>query len=274
MKLGLVQMQVSQEKDININKACQMIKKASSEGADMIVLPEMFNCPYDNKYFRKYAEDASGKTLSNMKKAALDNGVYLVAGSIPELDKDKVFNTSFVIDPKGEIIAKHRKMHLFDIDIEDGIRFMESETLTPGSDITVFNTPFGIVGLAICYDMRFPELMRLMALKGAELIVIPAAFNRVTGPAHWELTARARALDNQVYFAAVSPAVDWNASYHAYGHTIFVDPWGSVKQKLDDGEGLLICEMDKNFIQKVRNELPLIKHRRSDIYEIELGEGR
>ncbi|MBK5251037.1 MAG: carbon-nitrogen hydrolase family protein [Peptostreptococcaceae bacterium] len=269
MKLGLVQMNVTEDKNANIDKACEMIKKASIEGADMIVLPEMFNCPYDNKYFRKYAEDASGKTIKEMSKAAIENGVYIVAGSIPEIEEGNVFNTSFVLNPKGEIVAKHRKMHLFDIDIEGGIRFKESETLTPGRDVTVFETPFGIVGLAICYDMRFPELMRLMALKGAELIVVPAAFNRITGSAHWEMTAKARALDNQVYFAAVSPAVDWNASYHAYGHTIFVDPWGRVKQQLDDKEGLLICEMEKDLIEKVRNELPLMKHRRTDLYEID-----
>ena len=268
MKLGLIQMKVSEDKVANIEKACQMIEKACEMGADMAVLPEMFNCPYDNKYFREYAEDSSGITIESIRKIAVEKGIYVVAGSIPEMDGNEVYNTAFVLDPKGEIIARHRKMHLFDIDVKDGIRFFESETLSPGEDVAVFETPFGKVGLAICYDMRFPELMRLIALKGAKLIVIPAAFNRTTGPAHWKMTAKTRALDNQVYFAAVSPAVDWNATYNAYGHTIFVDPWGRVVDELDDGEGLLICELENELIEKVRKELPLMKHRRTDLYEI------
>jgi len=268
MKLGLIQMKVSEDKVANIEKACQMIEKACEMGADMAVLPEMFNCPYDNKYFREYAEDSSGITIESIRKIAVEKGIYVVAGSIPEMDGNEVYNTAFVLDPKGEIIARHRKMHLFDIDVKDGIRFFESETLSPGEDVAVFETPFGKVGLAICYDMRFPELMRLLALKGANLIVIPAAFNRTTGPAHWKMTAKTRALDNQVYFAAVSPAVDWNATYNAYGHTIFVDPWGRVVDELDDGEGLLVCELENELIEKVRKELPLMKHRRTDLYEI------
>ncbi len=268
MKLGLVQMRVSLDKRANIEKACQMIEKACGRGADIVILPEMFNCPYDNKYFREYAEDSSGLTIESIKKIAIEQSIYIVAGSIPEIDGEDVYNTSFVLNPKGEIIARHRKMHLFDIDIKDGIRFFESETLSPGQDVTVFETPFGKIGLAICYDMRFPELMRLLALKGAGLIVIPAAFNRITGTAHWEMTAKSRALDNQVYFAAVSPAVDWNASYHAFGHTIFVDPWGRVLDELGDEEGLLMCEVENDLIEKVRNELPLMKHRRTDLYGI------
>ncbi len=268
MRLGLVQMKVSDDKAANIEKACQMIEKVCSMGADIAVLPEMFNCPYDNKYFRKYAEDSSGITIESIKNIAVEKGIYIVAGSIPEIDGNNVYNTSFVLDPKGEIVARHRKMHLFDIDVKGGISFFESDTLSAGENLTVFETPFGKIGLAICYDMRFPELMRLLALKGANVIVIPAAFNRTTGPDHWQMTAKARALDNQVYLAAVSPAVDWDATYHAYGHTIFVDPWGRVVDELDDVEGLMMCEIEKDLIEKVRNELPLMKHRRKDLYEI------
>ncbi len=268
MKLGLIQMKVSVDKTANIEKAREMIEKVCDMGADIAVLPEMFNCPYDNKYFREYAEDSSGVTIEAMKEIAKEKEIFVIAGSIPETDGEDVYNTSFVLDPKGEIIARHRKMHLFDIDVEGGIRFFESETLSSGKNVTVFETPFGKVGLAICYDMRFPELMRLMALKGARLIVIPAAFNRTTGPAHWQMTAKSRALDNQVYFAAVSPAVDWNASYNAYGHTIFVDPWGRAVNELGDEEGLLMCEFEDDLVEKVRKELPLMQHRRTDLYDI------
>lgn len=272
MKLGLIQMKVVEDKKTNISKAVKMIEEASEQGADMAVLPEMFNCPYDNKYFRSYAENEQGQTIEAMKHAARTLGMYIVAGSIPEIDGADVYNTSFVLDPEGKTVAKHRKMHLFDIDVKGGIRFFESDTLRPGKEATVFETPYGKIGVAICYDMRFPELMRIMALEGAGLIVVPAAFNRVTGPAHWEITARVRALDNQVYFAAVSPAVNLEASYHAYGHTVFVDPWGRVKQQLGEEEGLLMCECDHALVEKTRNELPLLKHRRTDIYKFSIDD--
>lgn len=269
MKLGLVQMKVVDDKGTNIEKALEMIDRAAEGGAELVVLPEMFNCPYDNRFFGSYAEEgASGETLSALRRAAREKRLHIVAGSIPERDGTALFNTAHVVDPQGKILAKHRKMHLFDIDVKDGIRFFESETLSPGRSVTVFDTPACKVGVAVCYDMRFPELMRLMAMEGAELIVVPAAFNQVTGPAHWRLTARARALDNQVYFAAVSPALNREASYHAYGHTLFVNPWGVVVEELGEEEGLILCDWEKTLVEKTRDELPLLKHRRTDLYGI------
>ncbi|MPM78168.1 Deaminated glutathione amidase [bioreactor metagenome] len=203
-----------------------------------------------------------------MSKSARENGIYVVAGTMPELVGDKIYNTSYVFDRNGEKIAKHRKMHLFDIDIEGGQRFKESDTLSPGQEVTVFETEFCKIGLAVCYDIRFPELSRLMAMEGAEAIIIPGAFNMTTGPAHWELHFRARALDNQVYTIGVSPARDMEASYHSYGNSIAASPWGNVLCRMDEKEGYVIQEIDTDYVKKIRNELPLLKHRRADVYEL------
>ncbi|HHZ00373.1 MAG TPA: carbon-nitrogen hydrolase family protein [Tissierellia bacterium] len=267
-KVALIQSKVSMDKQKNIENAVDFIKLVSNEGADLAVFPEMFNCPYDTSYFREYGEEEGGYCFEKMREAAREAGIYVVAGSMPELDGDHVYNTSYVFDRKGEKIAKHRKMHLFDIDVKGGQYFKESDVLSPGNKVTVFNTEFCKIGLAICYDIRFPELSRLMVLEGAEVLVYPAAFNMTTGPAHWELTFRGRALDNQVYTIGVAPARDMESSYHSFGNSIIVSPWGKVVNKMDEKEGYLVEEIDLDYVKKVRNELPLIKHLRKDIYEL------
>lgn len=181
--------------------------------------------------------------------------------------EEKVYNTSFSFDREGNLIGKHRKVHLFDIDVKGGIRFMESDTLTPGQDVTIIDTEYCKIGVAICYDVRFPELSRKMALEGAKVIVLPAAFNLTTGPAHWDLTMRARALDNQVYFAAVSPARDMEGPYQAYGSSCIVTPWGEFSGKADEKETIVYGEIDLDYVDSVRDQLPLLKHRREEIYK-------
>lgn len=268
-KLAICQMNIVDDKNLNISKAVDMIKTSSKNMADLVILPEMFNCPYDNSKFKEYAEERDdSKTLKAISKAAGNCAVYVVAGSIPESDADKLYNTSFIFNRNGDIIGFHRKMHLFDIDIPEKIVFMESETLSSGKHITVVDTEFCKVGVAICYDMRFPELLRLMALKGAELIVVPGAFNMTTGPAHWETLIRTRAMDNQVYMATASPARDYNASYVAYGNSMVVDPWGDVLIRAEENEEIIYAHIDLSRVKEVREELPLLKNRRTDIYEI------
>jgi omega-amidase len=268
-KLAVCQMEVADNKNENIQRAVEMIKKAAQNHASIAVLPEMFNCPYDNSKFAEYAESSrDGKTLKAISKIAVESGMYIVAGSIPELDEGKVYNSSFIFDPKGEIIGRHRKIHLFDIQIPGKISFKESSVLAPGDRITVAETEFCKIGVAVCYDMRFPELMRLMALKGAKLIVVPAAFNMVTGPAHWEPLVRIRAVDNQVYMAVASPAQSDKASYKAYGNSMIVEPWGSILSRADYGEEIIYADIDLKQVDKIRSELPLLEHRRTDVYEI------
>jgi omega-amidase len=159
-------------------------------------------------------------------------------------------------------------MHLFDVDIPGGVSFQESAIVSPGNQITVFDTQYGRMGVAICYDMRFPELMRLMVLEGAEIIVVPAAFNTTTGPAHWHETIKMRAVDNQVYFAAASPARNMDSTYHAYGFSSIVDPWGTVLASADETETMISAPIDPARQEAVRQQLPLLKHRREDVYEL------
>lgn len=265
-KIGLCQMKGSFDKKESMDIAERFIREAALNGAQVVSLPEMWNCPYSNDYFREYAEPADGETVRFMSQLASELGIYLIGGTIPELDGDKVYNTSFSFGKNGELIGRHRKVHLFDIDVKGGIRFMESETLTAGEDMTILDTEFGKIGVAICYDVRFPEWHRKMALAGAKLIVLPAAFNMTTGPVHWDLTMRARALDNQVYFAANSPARDEEGPYVAYGNSCISDPWGNFVAHADEKECILYGDIDFDYVEDIRKQLPLLKHRREDLY--------
>jgi len=268
---ALCQMKVMAEKAANISKALEMTDEAAANGAEIMILPEMFNCPYDIRLFSKYAETENrGETIAALIEKARDLGVYIVGGSIPEADNGHIYNTCYIIGRDGQVIGKHRKVHLFDIDIKGKITFRESEVLSAGDSFTVVDTDLCRIGIGICYDMRFPELSGIMTVKGAELLIFPGAFNMVTGPAHWELLIRARALDNQSFVAAVSPARDSNASYKAYGCSAVADPWGEVIAMAGTGEEIIYAEIDGGKLDRIRRELPLLKHRRGDIYRCEL----
>lgn len=267
-KIALCQMLGSMDKEESKSKAERMVAEAAGNGAQIVVLPEMWNTPYSNDYFRKYAEPADGPTVQFMSQLAEKYAIYLVGGSIAELDDNKVYNTSFSFDRTGELIGRHRKVHLFDIDVEGGIRFMESDTLTPGNSTTVIETEYCKIGIAICYDVRFPEMSRNMALDGAKLIILPAAFNMTTGPAHWDLTMRARALDNQVYFAACAPARDMDGVYQSYGNSCIVSPWGDFVAHTDEKESIVYGDIDTERVDAVRQQLPLLQHRRKELYRL------
>jgi predicted amidohydrolase len=267
-KLALCQMQVVEDKNDNVAHALDMIKKAAQK-ADIIILPEMWNCPYQTELFPLYAEQMDNSpTLNAISNAAKREGTYILAGSIPEKYEGKTYNSSFFINPEGEIIGVHRKIHLFDIDVPDAISFKESLTLAAGNKVTVVDTELGKIGICICYDIRFPELLRLMALEGAELIVVPGAFNMTTGPAHWKSLIKVRAVDNQVYVAAASPARDENASYVAYGHSMVADPWGNILNEAGTGEEIIYTQINLPEIKKIRKELPLLENRRTDLYQL------
>ena len=265
-KLGLCQMAGTMDKDETRAIADKFVREAAENGAQVISLPEMWDCPYSNDYFRDYAEPADGPTVEFMSRLAEELKVYLIGGSISELDGDRVYNTSFSFDPSGRIIGRHRKVHLFDIDVEGGIRFMESDTLTAGNELTVVDTEFCKIGVAICYDIRFPEWFRKMALAGAQLIVLPAAFNMTTGPAHWDLSIRARALDNQVYMAANAPARVEDGVYVSYGNSCIASPWGDFIAHADEKPQIIYGDIDLDRVAAVREQLPLLKHRRPELY--------
>ncbi len=268
MRTALIQMPVTADKEANLSRACKDLREAKARGADIGVLPEMFCCPYDNRCFRAYGEEEGGPAQRTLSALAAELGMYIVAGSLPELEEGRVYNTSYVYDRHGLQLARHRKAHLFDIDVKGGQRFRESDVLSPGNEITTFETEFGTMGLCICFDLRFEELARCMCLRGAKCLFVPAAFNMTTGPAHWELLFRQRAVDNQCFTVGVSPARDERASYIAYGNSIAADPWGTVLCRAGAGAEILYADLDLNRLESVREQLPLLSARREDLYTL------
>jgi omega-amidase len=270
IKVANIQMNVSDDKMESFKAAEKYLEVVSKENVDLVLLPEMFNCPYQTSRFPVLAEKEGESSWQKCSLLAKKYNIYLAAGSMPEKDEDgRVYNTAYVFDRQGNQIAKHRKVHLFDINVEGGQKFKESDTLTSGNQVTAFETEFGGMGICICYDIRFPELFRLMVDKGAKLILVPGAFNMTTGPAHWELSFRARALDNQVFVIGTAPARNASSEYTSWGHSIAVGPWGNVIEQMDEKEGYMINTLDLTLVDKIRTQLPLLVHRRKDVYKLE-----
>ena len=280
MKIGLCQMSVTTDKETNLRKAEQMVREAAEQGARLVMLPEMFSCPYENASFLRYAEAGQGESYRCLSRMARENHITLIGGSIPELvsgsdrqtgaasceavkaapgeSGDRIYNTSYIFGPQGQLLGRHRKVHLFDVDVPGGITFQESDTLTAGEDVTVVDTPVGRIGVAICFDIRFAEMFRAMACAGAQVICVPAAFNMTTGPAHWELSFRMRAVDNQCFLAGCSPARDEKGCYVAYGHSIVTAPWGNVVAQADETEQVVVADIDLGEVGRVREQLPIM----------------
>ncbi|XP_031430404.1 omega-amidase NIT2 [Clupea harengus] len=267
-RLAVVQLHVSKVKTDNLSRAKRLIQEASGQGAKVVVLPECFNSPYGTGFFPEYAEKIPGESSQVLSEAAKENEIFLVGGSIPEEDQGKLYNTCSVFGPDGSLLVKHRKIHLFDIDVPGKIRFQESETLSPGSSLSMFDTPFCKVGVGICYDIRFAELAQIYAKEGCQLLVYPGAFNMTTGPAHWELLQRGRAVDNQVYVATASPARDDTASYVAWGHSTVVNPWGEVITKAGAKEEVVYADIDLQYLADIRQQIPITAQRRTDLYSV------
>ena len=273
IKAAILQTKVFAEKEKNIRQLEDILASGKTEDADLVTLPEMFACPYETGNFPLYAEPEGGPSWQCLSALAKKYGVYLSAGSMPEsesgdLSQLRVYNTAYVFDREGRQIGKHRKAHLFDINVSGGQCFKESGALSPGNKIGCFETEFGKIGLCVCYDFRFPETARLMAQDGAKVILVPAAFNMTTGPAHWELMFRQRAVESQCFVIGTAPARDTGSSYVSWGHSIAVDPWGTILAQMDEKEGIRIVTLDLDYLEKVRSELPLLRHRRTDLYEL------
>lgn len=277
LNLALLQFAASPDKHKNFYKVESLVSKAlqTTPNLDLIVLPECFNSPYSVKLFKKYGESIpNGESYNFLSDLAQQHNINIIGGSIPEAASDgQVFNTSMVFNNRGELIAKHRKTHLFNIDIPDKITFQESRILDGGDKSTLFQlSNFGKIGLGICYDIRFPELAMISARQGAFAMVYPGAFNTITGPLHWNALARARAIDNQMYVVLCSPARDLEAKYHAYGHSLVVDPWGKVLVEAGEKEEVIHCTLDPEVINEVRNNIPVNDQRRFDVYnDVSLG---
>mmetsp|Transcript_27685 Transcript_27685/g.31627 ORF Transcript_27685/g.31627 Transcript_27685/m.31627 type:complete len:337 (-) Transcript_27685:90-1100(-) len=287
-KVGLCQFPVSEDKLRNHEMASKYLKLASQEGCKLAVLPEIWNGPYATAAFPEYAEvlpSVDGNSVGDSASARLlqqhasDLKLWVVGGSISEKEDGKIYNTCLVFDPSGKLVAKHRKAHLFDIDVPGGITFRESDTLSPGESLTAFDggEEFGMVGIGICYDIRFPEYSLLLNKKyKCNLLIYPGAFNLTTGPAHWELLQRARAVDNQCYVLTASPArVEEPKTqgkyphYTAWGHSTVVAPWGDILATTDESESLVVAELDLPKVQSMRQSIPTFKQKRDDLYRLE-----
>jgi len=263
--IGICQMRVEEDKPANLRKAEQMIEQAVAQGANLVILPEVFHAPYETAKFINYAEAFPGPSTEMLSRAAARHNICLVGGSIIEADNQgRLYNTSYTFAPSGELLGRHRKVHLFDV--QGAVNFQESAVLSPGNKLTLIDYQGLRFAVMICYDIRFPEWSRAAVLEGAKLLVVPGAFNMSSGPSFWELMMRTRAIDNQVYVAAASPARNLSASYHAWGHSMIVNPWGTILAEADSSEAVITAVYDPDYLEKVRQEMPLLQHRRRDLY--------
>ena len=269
LTVAAIQMKAHESKQQNLSRAEALLDIAIKKGARFIALPELFNFLGTPETTKANAESIPGPTTDMLCAKARSSHVYILGGSIAEKANEagKVFNTSALINPSGNIIARYSKIHLFDVKIGTQVSLKESATFNPGNKMVTAETEYGVVGLSICYDLRFPELYRGLTLRGAKIIFVPAAFMATTGKDHWEPLLKARAIENQVYVIApdvIGPVPGTNIV--TYGRSLMVDPWGTVLAQAPDTEGVITAELDLDYLQKVRTELPSLKHRRPEVY--------
>lgn len=266
-RVGLVQMTVGEDKAANFARAANLVRNAARKGAQLVALPECFNTPYGAKYFQKHAEPLHGHTTNLLSEIAKECKIYLVGGSFPESDGDKIYNTCTVFNPNGDMLGKYRKLHLYDVDVPGKITFQESRFLSPGNEFFTFETDWCRVGVGICYDIRFPELASIYNQKGCKLLCYPGAFNMKTGPAHWRLLVRSTALSNQIYMAGVSAARSRSSGFVSWAHSMLVDPWGEVVTNAEEDETIAYGDVDLDYLDQVRTSIPISKQKRLELYK-------
>ncbi|HWO41222.1 MAG TPA: carbon-nitrogen hydrolase family protein [Candidatus Eisenbacteria bacterium] len=263
-RVAAIQMLASNDKGANIDEASRWIRKAAAGGAQFVALPEVFNWRGAKTTERESAEMIPGPTSEALATLARELRIYLLGGSILEAipGSNKAYNTSLLFDPQGSLIGRYRKIHLFDVELANGISAKESDTRAPGGDVVVAQTEMCAIGLTICYDLRFPELYRALAQQGAQMVSVPSAFTAYTGKAHWEILLRARAIENQLYVIAPDQFGRNPHSFETHGHSMIIDPWGNVLSELADGPGVISAEIDLERLASVRAELPALAHRK------------
>ena len=267
MRTAAIQLNSNQDKARNLARAERLLREAASDGAGLVVLPEKFNVLGSPDQLRAGAEPVPGPTTDWAAALARDLGLWLVAGSIVERVEgdDKLRNTSVLIGPDGELRATYNKLHLFDVEVE-GTVYRESDAEAPGDEEVVADAGGLRIGMAVCYDLRFPELFRIMALRGARAISLPSAFTVPTGRAHWEVLVRARAIENQVFMIAAGQIGKHPPHHESYGHSMIVDPWGVVLAEAPDEECFVAADLDLEAQEQVREKLPSLAHRRPEAY--------
>ncbi len=267
VKAAAIQMSSTPDKEENKMAAEALIRAAAAEGAELVALPELWSCHGLEKVYRENAEPVPGSTTAFLSGLAGDLGIYLLGGSIlEEAGPEKMYNTSTFFTPDGKLSAVYRKIHLFDVKAPDR-EYLESASIVSGEEIVTAKAGSATLGLSVCYDVRFPELYRLMALRGAEILAVPAAFTLQTGKDHWELLLRARAVENQAF--VVAPA-QWGQKADGrwtYGRSMIVDPWGTVLAQCPDRDGYALASMDLDYLERFREEFPALKNRRPASYQ-------
>ena len=268
MRVSAVQLNSSADRDANLQSAERLVRAAARAGAELIVLPEKWPAMGSEQQLRASAEPLDGPTVAWARGLARELGVELVPGSLLELleGEQKLANTCVHVDAEGEVRASYRKLHMFDVEV-GGKQYRESELELPGDEIVLSHTADGAgLGLTICYDLRFPELYRILAVMGAQLITVPAAFTMPTTRDHWEVLLRARAIENQLYVIAANQYGPHPAGQHSGGRSMIVDPWGIVLAQAPDGEGYILAEVDFEREREIRASLPSLANRRAESY--------
>jgi deaminated glutathione amidase len=273
IRVACVQLNASETKADNLEKTEALVARATSTGADIVVLPEKWNAAGSPEILRANAEPIEGgETVEAMSGWARRHGITLVGGSISERreGREKLSNTCLVFDPEGEIVMAYRKIHMFDVEV-GGHVYRESEAEEPGDEIALVEAEGWKVGLTVCYDLRFPELYRILAVEGAELITVPAAFTLFTGKDHWELLARARAVENQCFVAAANQWGAHGEGKASYGRSMIIDPWGLVVAQAPDEDCVISAELDRARLERVRRDLPSLANRQPAAYRWPAG---
>jgi len=267
--VGAVQMTSTEDVEANLERARELVRQAATAGALLVGLPENFAYLGNDRDHRlAIAEPLPGgptptPILGAMQELARATGTWLLLGGFPERGAgNKIRNSAVLLDPTGAVVSVYRKMHLFDVDVPGGRRFRESEGIEPGQAPVVAETPWGGLGLSICYDLRFPELYRALAAGGARMVAVPSAFTVETGKDHWHVLLRARAIENQVFLLAPAQFGVHGPNRSSYGHALVVDPWGVVLAECGDHEGVALARLDFDYQDEVRAALPVLTHRR------------
>jgi predicted amidohydrolase len=272
MRAAAVQLNSTGDKARNIEAAERLVRAAAGDGAELVVLPEKWNLLGDSAILLEGAEPLEGPTIAAARSWARELGIHLVAGSIAERTegREKSFNTSTLIGPDGELEACYHKIHMFDVDV-GGIAYRESEHEEPGAEIVTVGLGGAlegvILGMSVCYDLRFPELYRILAVRGARVITVPSAFTHDTGKDHWEVLLRARAIENQAFVVAPNQIGEAPPHYRSYGHSMILDPWGKVLAQAPDRECFIAADLDLELQDRVRGGLPSLANRRPDAYQ-------
>ena len=268
MRAAAIQLNATDDTDRNLERADRLVRDAAGRGAEVVALPEKWTVLGTRDHMAAGAQTLDGEAISWARRTAAELGIDLVAGSLYEHveDAEKGFNTSVHVGPDGEIQSVYRKIHLFDVEV-DGAVYAESSTEDPGDEIVVTELAGGLkLGMSVCYDLRFPELYRILALRGAELITVPAAFTLPTTRDHWEVLVRARAIENQCFVIAPNQIGNHPGGLRSGGRSLIVDPWGLVLAGAPDTETAIVADLDPENLRDIRRRLPSVARRRPEVY--------